>query len=99
MTGSPFSLSNAAVSFSFRVGDSQMDRASWLRLIVSRPFPWNISGQSHESTSGLFMLGLLFYRKYKHLAGRHKVLSLGEGIYWAARSRKWSRKLRVACRG
>ena len=32
MTGSPFSLSSAAVSFSFRVGDSLMDRASWLML-------------------------------------------------------------------
>src|SRR5512140_3673857 len=33
MTGSPFSLSSAAVSFSFRVGDSLIDLASWLRLI------------------------------------------------------------------
>ena len=34
MTGSPLSLSSAAVSFSFRVGDSQMDLASWLTLIA-----------------------------------------------------------------
>jgi hypothetical protein len=33
MTGSPLSRSRAAVSFSFNVGDSQMDLASWLKLI------------------------------------------------------------------
>src|ERR1035441_10651591 len=33
MTGSPFSFNNAAVSFSFNVGDSQMDLAIWLKLI------------------------------------------------------------------
>src|ERR1035438_496048 len=35
MTGSPFSRSNAAVSFSLSVGDSQMDLASWLKLMAS----------------------------------------------------------------
>src|SRR5664280_769149 len=33
ITGSPLSRSNAAVSFSFRVGDSDMDLASWLKLM------------------------------------------------------------------
>src|SRR5271169_2440373 len=33
MTGSPFSRRRAAVSFSLRVADSLMERASWLRLI------------------------------------------------------------------
>src|ERR1017187_5839752 len=33
ITGSPFSRSMAAVSFSFRVGDSDMDLASWLKLM------------------------------------------------------------------
>src|ERR1035441_6275202 len=38
ITGSPFSRSMAAVSFSFRVGDSDMDLASWLKLMgVSQP--------------------------------------------------------------
>src|ERR1039458_7288861 len=45
MTGSPLSRSNAAVSFSFRVGDSQMDLASWLKLIgLYSPFGWTDSG-------------------------------------------------------
>jgi hypothetical protein len=33
ITGSPLSRSKAAVSFSLRVGDSDMDFASWLKLI------------------------------------------------------------------
>jgi hypothetical protein len=33
ITGSPLSRSNAAVSFSFRVGDSEMDLANWLKLM------------------------------------------------------------------
>src|ERR1019366_3228376 len=33
ITGSPLSRSSAAVSFSFRVGDSDMDLASWLKLM------------------------------------------------------------------
>src|SRR5208337_3629201 len=33
ITGSPLSRSSAAVSFSLRVGDSEMDFASWLRLM------------------------------------------------------------------
>jgi hypothetical protein len=38
MTGSPFSFSNAAVSFNFRVGDSQIDLAIWLKLIELSSF-------------------------------------------------------------
>jgi hypothetical protein len=42
MMGSPFSRSRAAVSFSLRVADSRMDRASWLRLITIISFLANI---------------------------------------------------------
>ena len=38
ITGSPLSRSNAAVSFSFRVGDSDMDLASWLKLMPYTSF-------------------------------------------------------------
>ena len=34
ITGSPFSLSKAAVSLSFKVGDSEIHFASWLKLIA-----------------------------------------------------------------
>src|ERR1035441_5211916 len=34
LTGSPFSRSSAAVSFSLSVGDSEIDLASWLRLMA-----------------------------------------------------------------
>src|ERR1035441_2345880 len=61
ITGSPFSRSMAAVSFSFRVGDSDMDLASWLKLMgVSQPsFGYTDSrmcyrrGRSEEHTSEL----------------------------------------------
>src|SRR5512140_2959112 len=35
MTGSPLSRSIVAVSFSLSVGDTPMERASWLRLIIA----------------------------------------------------------------
>ena len=38
MTGSPFSLSFAAVSLSFRVGEALIDLASWLMLMDLVPF-------------------------------------------------------------
>src|SRR5271157_6024250 len=43
MIGFPLSRNRAAVSFSLRVADSRMDRASWLRLITFIPFLGHIS--------------------------------------------------------
>src|SRR5271157_1496840 len=41
ITGSPLSRSKAAVSFSFRVGDSEMDLASWLKLMPDTSFKYS----------------------------------------------------------
>src|ERR1019366_6372046 len=62
ITGSPFSRSMAAVSFSLRVGDSDMDLASWLKLMrVSQP---SLDTRIPGCATGLGIRSTTVYKKF-----------------------------------